>query len=266
MTSLIVNGVAIAQDAIDREAELFAGTVDPQDAARRSLATRALLLARAGELGLLEGPSSTTVFAGREEEDAVIGQVLDREVLTPAPTEAECRRYYDHHPSEFTSGELVEAGHILFAMTPGTPAGALRATAEKTLAQVRAEPQRFDEIAKQLSNCPSGATGGRLGQFGRGEMVPEFDRALFGASTTGTTGTTGVLPELVTTRYGFHVVLIERRIPGKRVDYGVARERIAARLTEQVQARAVSQYVRLLAGRAQIEGIDLAASASPLLQ
>jgi len=60
-----------------------------------------------------------------------------------------------------------------------------------------------------MSNCPSGQQGGNLGQIGRGDTVPEFKKALFRL------GPTGLLRELVKTRYGFHIVAIDRRIPGK---------------------------------------------------
>jgi peptidyl-prolyl cis-trans isomerase C len=211
--TLAVNGTAVAPDAIAREMMLHPDAPDPVAAARHTLAIRELLLQRAGELGLLEDglPRERVAFAGRGDEDAVIAQLLDREVKTPEPTTDECRRYYDAHAERFTSGELVEARHILFALTPGTPVLALREKAESVLAGLRAQPADFAQRARELSNCPSGENGGSLGQFGRGEMVPEFDRAIFGTTAT------GVLPVLVATRYGFHVVDVARRIEGRQL-------------------------------------------------
>lgn len=259
---LSVNGVTIDDDAIAREASLFSGASDPEAAARRSLAVRELMLQRAADLGKLEAGASrnSVVFASRADEDAVIAALLQSEVQVPRPTEVECRRYFDAHPQRFTTGELIEARHILFAVTPGTPVPALRARAERTLAELTADPARFAALAGELSNCPSGAQGGNLGQFGPGTMVPEFDRAVFGHRTT------GVLPQLVTTRYGFHVIEVVRRIPGRALPFEQAHARIAEFLTEASEARALAQYVQLLAGRARVTGVDLAASATPLVQ
>src|SRR5512137_1132443 len=133
---LRVNRITVPEETIRREAARFDGASDPEAAARRALAVRELLLHRAGEMGLLEGGEARerVAFASRDDEDAVIARVLDAEVTTPAASADECRRVYDAHPERFTSGDLVEARHILFAVTPGTPVAALRAEAEKALA------------------------------------------------------------------------------------------------------------------------------------
>jgi peptidyl-prolyl cis-trans isomerase C len=91
-------------------------------------------------------------------------------------------------------------------------------------------------------------------------MVPEFEAALFKL------GPTGILRELVKTRYGFHIVAVDRHIPGSKLPFETARDRIAEKLSASVEEKALRQYVSLLAGRAEIEGVDLAASASPLVQ
>ena len=259
---LSVNGVTIDEDAVVRETALFSGATDPQAAARRSLAVRELMLQRAGELGMLEGglPRERVTFAGRAEEDALIEALIELEVRAPTPTDSECRRYFDARPERFTTGELVEARHILFAVTSGTPVQPLRTLAERTLAEVRSEPTRFAERARELSNCPSAAQGGNLGQFGRGQMVPEFDKAIFGGSAV------GVLPQLVATRYGFHVVEVVRRAPGRALPFEHVQESIATSLAAASEARALAQYVKMLAGRARIVGIDLEAAATPLVQ
>lgn len=259
---LRVNGATVPAEAIARETALHADTPDPDAAARRTLAIRELMLQRAGELGLLENglPRERVTFAGREQEDEVIVKVLESEVTTPKPSADECRRYYETHPERFTAGDLVEARHILFAIMPGTPVMALRDHAERVLAELKAAPGDFAARAQQLSNCPSGQHGGNLGQFGRGEMVPEFDKAIFG------TPATGVLPTLVATRYGFHIIAVERRIPGTRLPFEAVADRVAGYLAARVEERALKQYVEVLAGRADIAGADLAGAASPLVQ
>jgi peptidyl-prolyl cis-trans isomerase C len=262
MMVLSVNGATVPADAIAREVALHADAPDPEAAARRTLAVRELILQRAGELGLLENglPRERVTFAGRAQEDDVIAQVLENEVTTPKPTLDECRRYYETHPERFTSGELVEARHILFAIMPGTPVMALREHAERILAELKAAPGDFAARAQALSNCPSGQHGGNLGQFGRGEMVPEFDQAVFG------TPATGVLPALAATRYGFHIIAVERRIPGRRLPFDAVANRVAEYLAARVEERALKQYVEVLSGRAAIAGADLAGAASPLVQ
>ena len=113
------------------------------------------------------------------------------------------------------------------------------------------EPDRFAAISAEMSNCPSGQHGGNLGQIGRGATVPEFERAIFRL------GPTGLLRELVKTRHGFHIVAIDRRIPGKRLPFDMVRDQIAECLRAMVEEKALRQYISVLAGKASIQGANL---------
>ena len=221
------------------------------EAETRVAAVRELLRQRAVEQGL---------FKDGVDEDTAIERLLDLEARTPEPTEAECRRYYDAHLSEFRSGDLVAVRHILFGVTPGTPVNALCVKAEEALHTLKHAPERFEEFARRLSNCQSGEQGGNIGQVTRGECVAEFDAALF------ETAATGILPRLINTRYGFHIVAVDHRLEGRQMPFEAVKEQIAERLATQVGTRALEQYVRVLAGQAHIEGVDLNASDTPLVQ
>ena len=260
--TVTVNHTIIPAAAIAAEAALHREMPDPEAAARRTLAIRELLLQRARELELVPDKAgrTTSAPADRDAEDRLIEQVLEVDVKTPASTPDECRRYYDTHAEQFTVGERVEARHILFAILPGTPVLALRDHAERTLAELKSAPETFGARAAEMSNCPSGQLGGNLGQFGPGEMVPEFDKAVFGSRVV------GVLPTLVATRHGFHIVMIARRIDGRRLPFDAVEAQVASLLAARVEARALKQYIEVLAGCASIEGADLAGAASPLVQ
>ncbi|MBX2823529.1 MAG: peptidyl-prolyl cis-trans isomerase [Gammaproteobacteria bacterium] len=62
----------------------------------------------------------------------------------------------------------------------------------------------FAELAKQHSKCPSGREGGNLGSFGPGQMVPEFDQAVFN-------GNIGDVQGPVKTDFGFHILQVTER-------------------------------------------------------
>lgn len=194
------------------------------------------------------------------EVDSAIERVLTEEVDVPEPTEEECRHWYDANRERFVTGQLVYARHILFQITPGAPVPAIRDKAETTLREIRRHPELFETRAKDLSNCPSGATGGQLGQLQRGETVPEFEKVLFDGKAT------GVMPNLIKTRYGFHIVAIDKRIEGRQLPFEFVRDQVTARLRRYAEERALRQYVQLLAGHADIQGIELGGSVSPLVQ
>lgn len=238
--SVLVNGIEAAAGA-ETTAELAAA--------------RELLRQRAVAVGLLDAAATDGTIV-----DQAIEELLAREVVTPAPTDAECRRYYDNHGKEFQNGDLVCARHILFQVTPSVRVPEIRAQAEKTLNELLRQPARFDALARELSNCPSGQHGGNLGQIGRGDTVPEFEQAVFRLAPV------GILREIVKTRFGFHIVAIDRQIPGETLPFEAVRERISERLKAAVEERALRQYVSILAGRARIEGVDLQGADTPLVQ
>jgi peptidyl-prolyl cis-trans isomerase C len=70
----------------------------------------------------------------------------------------------------------------------------------------------------------------------------------------------------VRTRYGVHVLRLDRHVAGKTLPFESVRDRIAGYLEERTWRRAVAQYISLLAGQARIDGFDLPAASSPLVQ
>ncbi|KVZ21241.1 peptidylprolyl isomerase [Burkholderia multivorans] len=250
---LVVNGIAIGDDAIAAEAEHHGDARDPLEAARHALAVRELLRQRAVSLALLD--------EGAPLDDAALDALLERELThVPEPDRADCARYYAQHPARFRRNDIVYASHVLFAVTDRVPLAPLRQRAERALADVMAAPDTFDAVARASSNCPSAQVGGSLGQVLRGDTVPEFEAALF--DTDGL----GVLPKLVNTRFGFHIVRIDRRVAGDTVPFDAVAAQIAADLTARVRQRAMRQYVAILAGGARIEGVRFDGANGPLVQ
>ncbi len=189
----------------------------------------ALLRGRAAELDLQ--------VDGDEE---LLESVLQHDVEIPEPDEAECRRYYTLHADALQQGDMVEVDHILFAVTPTTPIDALRARAEGTLNTLLVHPDEFGGLASTLSNCPSGQLGGNLGQLTREQCVPEFWQALIEH------GQPGLLPRLVRTRFGLHIVRIARIAHGQLPPFAALHARIAQVLNQQSLVRALHLYIEVL--------------------
>lgn len=247
-----VNQVAIELDAIADESRHHADDPNPPLAARRALVVRELLRQRAVALALIDAASPL--------DDDALEALLARELRTPEPTLEDCRRFYEQHPTRFIRNEIVYASHILFAVTDRVPLALLRHKAEEALNALLHEPESFEARARELSNCPSAGVGGSLGQLMRGDTVPEFESALFDSPEV------GLLPRLVRTRYGFHLVRIERRVPGEPVAFEAAADDIARFLSERVRHKAIQQYVSILASEATLENAAVDAATSPLVQ
>ena len=259
-----VNGVDISAQDIAAEAQNHPAPTPDQavEAATRALVIRELLLQRARELEL--SPAPETDDAGRREtdEDALARQVLETEIDLPQADDDVCQRYYDNNRHRFTSPVLYEAAHILFSASPDDKQAYAAATsdAEQVLAAVVARPAAFGELAREHSACPSGKNGGNLGQVSQGDTVAEVETFLDNLADG------QVCPVPVKSRYGVHVLRLDRRIDGRSLPFDMVRERIASYLQEASWRRAVAQYVKILVGQADIKGVDLEGASTPLVR
>ena len=249
-----VNGVALHAP----QAELA-----PEDLRQRAC-TELLRQAaqRAGLLASSDVVSTDGVIS--EAATAAIEALLERSVALPDPSEDASRRHYAAHEATYRTGERVRLRHILFAVTPGVDVVALRKRAELAMLDVRCFDGRaspnFAKVASEFSNCPSGADGGDLGWIAAGDCAPEFAREVFGAAEV------GVLPRLVHSRFGLHVVEVLEREPGTQQPFEAVRGAVETALRQQTYVAALRQYLQVLAGDAELEGVDLDAAASPLVQ
>ena len=263
-TPVSVNGVIISRAAISRETQNHpaAKPIEAWLAAARALVVRELLLQEAKRLAILPEPIEDDEGRCETDDEALVRMVIAREVVTPDADEAACQRYYEMNLRRFRSPDLYEARHILIAANPSDPTArqTARQRAEAITTALRNDPSAFADMALAGSACASGKTGGKLGQIGPGQTVPEFEKAL----ATLQVGEISTAP--IETRYGFHIVMLERRIDGRELPFDMVRARIAAWLGEKVRRTAIRQYIAILAGRAEITGITLDSSASPLVQ
>ena len=145
------------------------------------------------------------------------------------PTEDELRaewaRELKENPALGRVEERVEASHIL-ALCPRTATEEEEAAARAKIGALRDRVlagEDFAAVAREASDCPSRDRGGALGWFGHGVMVPEFEQAAF-SQPVGETG------EPVRTEYGFHLVLVTGREPGRALAFEEVREDVSERL------------------------------------
>ena len=199
-----------------------------------------------------------------EAASQAIEALLDAELQLPEPSPEACLRHYQANPGRHEVGERVHARHILFAVTPGVDVSALRQRAEACLLDLRGGAgeggDRFPQVAATTSNCPSGQHGGDLGWLRAEDCAPEFSRELFGHPEV------GVLPRLVHSRFGLHVVEVLAREAGQVPPFEAVQSAVTQALRQQAFATALRQYLQLLAGRVRLEGVDLDAAGTPLVQ
>ncbi len=262
--TISVNGVVISRAAIARETQNHPATkpIDAWMAAAHALVVRELLLQEARRLSIDPVPIEDDEGRRETDDEALVRMLVEREVQTPRADSATCLRYYEANRRQFRTPNLYEVRHILLAAPVGNreARNAAREQADTITATLKAVPKAFDELAALHSACPSGKTGGNLGQIGPGQTVAEFERALASMPIG------EIAPAPIETRYGFHIVRVDRRIDGRDLPFDMVQPRIAEWLDEKVRRVAIRQYIDILAGRAEITGIAFGGSASPLVQ
>lgn len=256
--TIVIEGVEIPEFLIAEEVQNHpsGSPVEARTAAGKTLAVKALLLHRADELGLVACPM--TDEAGRQEtdEEALIRATLNAEVDIDPPSEAECRRVYDAQRARFATPALVEAAHILIEPNSDDAEGweVARRTAQTVLDRLARKPAAFGQLARSLSDCPSGEVGGSLGQLGPGDVVGEVEQALTGLKAG------EVLDRPVRSRFGWHILKLERRIEGRALPFEYVEDRIRLHLESRAWTAAATRYVSDLADRARAKGVAFSLS------
>ncbi|MBO9356326.1 peptidylprolyl isomerase [Bordetella petrii] len=250
-----VNGVEIDPEAIAREIQHHPAP-DAEAAwteAARALAVRELLLQEARRLGLEPEPEADEAGRTEADDDALVRQLLEQEVQAEQPGEPECRRYYDGNQARFRTPDLFEAAHILIEPEGGDDAAwaAAQSRARSIAESVADDPAAFAAAARAYSACASAQQDGSLGQIRRGELVPAVQAGLE-ALADGVTAR-----EPVRSRFGWHVLRLQRRIAGHTLPFEVVRPKIADMLEARSWSVAAGRYVAALAGRGEVAGIRI---------
>jgi len=132
------------------------------------------------------------------KENLLANYAAEKVIAAVSVSDKDAREYYDGNKERFALGETVNASHILVD------------TEEKALSlleKIKSGEISFEDCAKENSSCPSSSNGGSLGDFGRGQMVPEFDAAVFAMEE-------GALSDApVKTQFGYHLIKLNKKNP-----------------------------------------------------
>lgn len=238
---IVVNGETLSEEAVIAAMEQYAQMPDPREAAARMLAVWTLLRQRASILQI-----------EADNEEQAIENLITLEVKAPPVTDEEVRRYFEGHRQKFRSGDLFEARHILFSAAVGDKQARVDAArrAEATLSYLKSHPDEFEQVAQRDSECTSAKLGGSLGQLSLGSVVPEFWSALVGF------GKTGLMPQPVETRFGGHIVLVERCAIGQELPFEAVEKRVRDYLVNRLEQISYRQYVAGLIESSKISGVE----------
>jgi len=170
-----------------------------------------------------------------EERSLIAGEAVER-VMQGAATDAEIQESYDAIYGNGTAGEEYNASHILVE------------TEEEAQAIVEelAGGADFATLAQERSTGPSGPSGGELGWFGPGRMVPDFEAAVIALQV-------GEVSQPVQTQFGWHVIILNdtREVAAPPL------EEVREELALEIQQQAVSEHIEQLVADADVVRPDL---------
>ena len=182
-------------------------------------------------------------FRKELEKGAKVNKLVEQACAGVAePTEEEVAAFYEAHQAEYDEPEQVLCQHILVKGTDDKALDKIKDIRERIVAG-KAD---FAEEAKKNSDCPSGQEGGSLGWFGRGMMVPEFDKVAFEMKK-------GEVSGIVTTQFGYHIIYKADQKGGGKQTLVDVHDQIKDLLRHESRGRAVDAFVAELRANAKVE-------------
>jgi peptidyl-prolyl cis-trans isomerase C len=197
-----VNGTNITTEDFKKEVEILPPYLKPMTETPEgrkemldSMIVRELVLQEAQKSGIDKTPAVMDRLEDLKKR-VVIEAYWKQKVEEQAKiSDADIQKFYDQNKEKFRTGDQVRASHILLKSEK---------EAQDVLAQLKAGA-KFEDLARKYSTDPAGAKGGDLGWFGKGSMIPEFEKAAFALKEGQTSG-------IIKTKFGYHII----RLTGKR--------------------------------------------------
>ncbi len=230
-----VNGLPITEDDLEafyaslgQQAAMYRNP-EGQKALVEELVSQKLFLLDAQRSFLEAEPAFAAQL--KKAKETLLTQYAVRKVLDGIRvSDEECKTFYDENPDAFGTGKTCNASHIL------VPDEDL---AKKLYADITSGALSFEDAAKAHSTCPSGESGGALGDFSAGQMVPEFEAAAFALPV-------GEISEPVKTQFGWHLIKKNGESEGGTMPFSEVKEAILRQLLNQKREAAYRSRVNQL--------------------
>ena len=180
---------------------------------------------------LYEAEAEFKAELNRLKESLLINYAAQKAVKSVSVSDAEAEKYYNENKEQFMAGDTVNASHILVKTEE---------EAREIYGKISSGEMTFEDAAKAYSSCPSKENGGNLGDFGRGQMVPEFDTAVFEMEVGEITA------EPVKTQFGYHLIKLVSKSESKETPYEEIKEEIKGALIGEKRRKAYESKINQL--------------------
>jgi len=180
--------------------------------------------------------------------DALIKQEITSKIKI---SDKEVADFYNQNPNASKSPEMIRASHILAKIEPNdTPAKKEAALKKIQGLQKRLKKgEKFEDIARESSDCPSGKNGGDLNFFSKSQMTPPFSKAAFGLKP-------GEISDIVETRFGYHLIKAVEKKEAATVPLADIKDKISQFLAQKKNIDGIKSYAAALKEKATIKIMD----------
>lgn len=164
------------------------------------------------------------------KEEMLANFNIQKSIEKITATDEDVKAYYEENKSQFTKGESVSASHILVDSEE---------KANEIKAEIESGNVSFEDAARANSSCPSSQSGGALGEFTKGQMVPEFDEAVFSMEV-------GELRGPVKTQFGYHLIKLTAKNPAGEISFDEVKDQIKNVVLNEKRQKAVTSKINQL--------------------
>ena len=180
---------------------------------------------------LLEADPQFKAELAKLKDSLLTSFAAEKAVANVTVSDKDAEDYYNAHKEQFVSDESVNASHILVDSEE---------KALEILAKINAGEITFEDAAKEYSSCPSKANGGNLGDFGKGQMVPEFDEAVFKMEAGEITSSP------VKTQFGYHLIKLIAKNDAEEMPFASIAGEIKGALLQEKRRAAYDSKINQL--------------------
>jgi parvulin-like peptidyl-prolyl isomerase len=243
-----VNGKNITK----QDAEIFVNASSPnahfsqldkaqQNMIKERLVEKVLFTELAKQEGVDKNPEFIRNMA-KIKEELLVNMWMKMQMDNAIVSDSEAKEFYDKNAKKFMQKASVHARHILVKEEKEAQGiiDTLVPLKDKAL------QEKFIELAKTKSTGPSGPKGGDLGSFSKGQMVPEFSKAVWALEIGQITN------KPVKTQFGYHVIYLEGKAEAKPTSYEQVKEKIITSLKQKQFSAKITEMAKELKSKAKI--------------
>lgn len=234
-TLAAVNGIAITENDVDQmvSALMQHGQNVNNEQGRKmvleQLISKKLLLLDA-QKNLYEYDPEFKSELEMVKNDLLVNFTMKKAMEKVTVSDDDVKKYYDENKDKLVDGEKVNASHILVESED---------KAKEILEKINKKEISFEDAARKESTCPSKDNGGNLGEFTRGQMVPEFDEACFSMNE-------GEIKGPVKTQFGYHLIKLNSKTESKQLEFDAIKNQLKANLLQEKQGEAYQSKINQL--------------------